>query len=116
MSFGYELAASVDGMTADRFAALVAWLVGLAGIFAAALTLAHAAGRIRRGPGRSGGLMAVGGGLFSIVLGAVVVATADGGPGTGNGLVGAVLAVAFGLVSTVLGRRALARTGSLADA
>ncbi|GAA2399320.1 hypothetical protein GCM10010191_02790 [Actinomadura vinacea] len=99
-------AADVYAMSAGRLGAVVAALVGLAGMAIGGLALARPAGRI----GTNGGRGALVAGLSAMALGGLVVVTADGGLGTGNGLGGGIVALLVGLIGALLGGLALARS------
>lgn len=102
-------AASVYAMSSGRLGAIVAGLVGLAGVVIGGLAL-RSTGRLGTGPGRSGAIVALVAGLIGMALGGLVVATADGGIGTGNGRGGGIVALVVGLSGMVLGVLALARS------
>jgi hypothetical protein len=123
MSLGSVLAAHVSvqqaavsayTMSPGRLGAMVAALLGLAGVIIGGLALARSTGRLRTGPGRRGATAAQVMGLIGIALGGLVVVTADGGLGTGNGLGGGIVALVMGLIGVVVGRLALARSRSTA--
>lgn len=97
--------ADVDAytLTAARFWATAAALLGLAGAVVGGLALAR---RI----GRRGAVVSLASGLVAMAGGALNLAVADGGPGTGNGVVGGAVAVVLGLIATVLGGLTLARS------
>jgi len=105
------LAADVYTMSAGRVGAIVAAVLGLAGVVIGGLALARPAGRF--GVKRLGGVISLTTGLICMALGALVVATSDGGIGTGNGLGGAYVALVIGLVAVVLGGVALVRSRRL---
>jgi hypothetical protein len=100
---------SVDTMSAGRLGAIVAGLVGLAGVVIGGRAL-RPAGRIGTGSGRLRAIVALVAGLIAMALGGLVVVTAGGGIGTGNGLGGGIVALVVGLLGTVLGGLALARS------
>ncbi|MGC0334153.1 hypothetical protein RKD23_007143 [Streptomyces sp. SAI-170] len=104
------LAADAYTMTAGRLTAVVAALIGLAGLVAGASALARAVGRIGWGDARRNAVVALVACPVGMLLGGLVVVTADGGLGTGNGLGGGIVAVLLGLGGVVLGRLALARS------
>jgi hypothetical protein len=83
------------GMSAGRLGAIVAGLLGLAGVIIA----------LSRLLGRRGPVVALTAGLLGMALGGLVVATSDGGIGTGNGLGGAYVALVLGLAAVVLALR-----------
>ncbi|MFI5615611.1 DUF6223 family protein [Amycolatopsis sp. NPDC051903] len=95
-------------LTAARFWATSAALLGLAGAVIGGLALARSIRRIGNG-GKKGALVALASGLIAAVGGAVNLAVADGGPGTGNGVIGGALALLVGLIATVLGGLVLTR-------
>lgn len=99
--------ADVDAytLTAARFWATSAALLGLVGAVVGGLALARSV-RV----GRGGAIVSLGSGLVAMVGGVLNLAVADGGPGTGNGVVGGALALAMGLVAVALGGPALARS------
>ncbi|MET7665986.1 DUF6223 family protein [Streptomyces sp. NPDC005463] len=103
--------AAVDAytLTAARFWATSAALLGLAGAVIGWRALARSIRRIGNG-GRKGAIVALVSGLIAVVGGALNLAVADGGPGTGNGVVGGALALVVGLIAAVLGRLALTRS------
>lgn len=103
--------AQVDSytLTAARFWAASAALLGLAGAVIGGLALARSVRRIGNG-GKNGAVVALVSGLIAVVGGALNLALADGGPGTGNGVVGGALALVTGLIAMVLGGLALARS------
>lgn len=104
------VAAGVSDMSPGRLGAIVAALLGLAGVVIGGRALARSAGRPGAGgTGRNGAVVATLAGLIAMALGGLVVATSDGGLGTGNGLGGAYVALIVGLIGTVLGGLALAR-------
>ncbi|GAB2781361.1 DUF6223 family protein [Amycolatopsis magusensis] len=96
-----EPAVDAYTLTAGRFWATSAALLGLAGTILGGLALARAA--------RKTAWVASASGLVALTGGVLNLATADGGPGTGNGVVGGVAAVGLGLLALVLGGRALTR-------
>ena len=96
-------------LTAARFWATAAALLGLTGAVIGGRALARSARRIGH-DGRQGAVVALVSGPIAVVGGALNLAVADGGPGTGNGVVGGALAVVAGLVATVLGGLALNRS------
>jgi lysophospholipid acyltransferase (LPLAT)-like uncharacterized protein len=93
-------------LSPGRAGAIVAGLLGLAGLIIGGLAL-------RRNKRGTPALVL---GLVAMALGGLVVVTADGGLGTGNGLGGGYVALVVGLISAVLGaarmRRRAATTGS----
>lgn len=95
-------------LTAARFWATSAALLGLAGAVVGAVALSRAIRRIGNS-GRRGAVAALASGLIAVVGGALNLAVADGGPGTGNGVIGGALAVLVGLMAMVLGGLVLAR-------
>lgn len=103
--------ADVDAytLTAARFWATAAALLGLVGAVIGGLALARSVRRIGNG-GRKGAIVALVSGLIAVVGGALNLAVADGGPGTGNGVVGGALALVLGLIAVVLGGLVLARS------
>ncbi|MEV5613977.1 DUF6223 family protein [Streptomyces sp. NPDC052225] len=104
MSVAMSVASDVGAytLTAARFWATAAAVLGLAGVVVGVVALRRTA--------RRGALAALVAGLVATAGGAVSLAVADGGPGTGNGVVGAALAVVLGLAAAWLGRRALTRS------
>ncbi|MEK8107050.1 DUF6223 family protein [Micromonospora sp. M12] len=72
-------------MSAGRFGASSAVLLGLVGAVVGGLALARPAGRLGAGSGSLGAVLALATGLLSMALGGLVVVTSDGGIGTGNG-------------------------------
>ena len=114
------IAADALDMSAARFGATTAAMIGLIGAVIGGLALARSIGRARSATdvGNTAGLrqatVALALGAIGIVLGGLIVATADGGLGTGNGLGGAAVAVVLGLIAVVLGGLARARGRELA--
>lgn len=112
--------ASIFDMSAGRFGAISAALVGLIGIVVSGRALARSTGRTRSDTdvdatdGRGGAIVAMVLGLLGVVVGGLIVATSDGGVGTGNGLGGAVVAMVLGLIAVVLGGLARARRREVA--
>ncbi|MBF8188332.1 hypothetical protein ITP53_21880 [Nonomuraea sp. K274] len=102
--------ASVYAMSSGRLGAIVAALLGLAGVVIGGLALARSAGRIGTGNGRNGAIVALMAGLIGMAIGGLVVVTSDGGLGTGNGLGGGIVALVVGLIGMVLGGLALSRS------
>ncbi|MGA6168300.1 DUF6223 family protein [Amycolatopsis magusensis] len=96
-----EPAVDACTLTAGRFWATSAALLGLGGTILGGLALARAARKTARVASASG--------LVALTVGVLNLATADGGPGTGNGVVGGVAAVGLGLLALLLGGRALTR-------
>lgn len=96
-------------LTAARFWATAAALLGLIGTIIGGRALARAIRRIGNGGGR-GAIVALASGLIAAVGGAVNLVVADGGPGTGNGVVGGAAAAVLGLIALVLGGLAMTRT------
>ncbi len=93
-------------LTSGRLWAMIAALVGLAGVVIAGLVLRFAgAGR----SARRGAVAALLSGVTGAGIGTWVVVAADGGPGTGYGIVGGFIAMAIGLVGTVLAGLCLVR-------
>ncbi|UJW30317.1 DUF6223 family protein [Saccharothrix sp. AJ9571] len=107
--FGLAEPAAVDAytLTAGRFWATSAALLGLAGVIIGGLARARVA--------RKSAWVASATGLIALTGGVLNLATADGGPGTGNGVVGGALAVGLGLLALVLGGLALAATTVIAE-
>ena len=103
------IAGQTYGLTTGRLWSAVGALVALAGVVIGGLAMARSAGRIGRGNGKTGAILAMAAGVIGIVLGGLVVAAAKGGPGTGYGIVGGFASLAIGLIATVLGWLALAR-------
>ncbi len=93
-------------LTAARFWATAAALLGLVGAISGGLAMARSARRI----GRKGAIVALVLGLIAVVGGALNLAVADGGPGTGNGVVGGAMALVLGLIAVVLGWLVVARS------
>ncbi|HEY0700813.1 MAG TPA: DUF6223 family protein [Micromonospora sp.] len=104
------IAASVYTMSAGRLGAIVATVLGLAGVVVGGLALGRPASRVGTGSGRLGATVALLAGVLGIALGGLVVATSDGGVGTGNGRGGAYVALVVGLIAVVLGGLALGRS------
>ncbi|WP_169951892.1 DUF6223 family protein [Microbispora sp. H11081] len=102
-------------MTAGRLWALVAMVLGLAGVAVGGLALARSAGRIRVGDARSGAVVALVAGLTGTVVGGLVVAAADGGPGAGYGIVGGYVALVVGPAAAVVSGLALSRSRRAGD-
>jgi uncharacterized protein DUF6223 len=100
VAYASAQAADVDAytLTAARFWATSAALLGLAGVVIGKRALTRAARRFGDG-GRRGAIMALVSGLIAMVGGALDLAVADGGPGTGNGVVGGALALVLGLTA-----------------
>ena len=100
---------AVNTLTAARFWATSAALLGLAGAIIGGLALARS---VRRSgdDGKRGDIVALVSGLIAVVGGALNLALADGGPGTGNGVVAGGAALVLGLTATVLGWLTLARS------
>lgn len=101
-------------LTAGRFWATSAALLGLVGAVIGGRALARSVRRIGNG-GRKGVIVALASGLIAVVGGALNLAVADGGPGTGNGVVGGALAIVVGLIAVVLGGLALSRSRRTPD-
>jgi Family of unknown function (DUF6223) len=101
-------------LTAGRFWATLAALLGLAGVVIGGLALARSARRIGNG-GRNGAIVALVAGPAALVGGVLVLAVADGGPGTGNGVVGGGMALVLGLAASVLGGLVQARSRRRTD-
>ncbi|HEU5075197.1 MAG TPA: DUF6223 family protein [Polyangiaceae bacterium] len=99
----------VTTLTTGRLGAIVAALVGLAGVIIGGLAL-RSAGRVGTDTGKGKPVLALVAGLIGMTLGGLVVVSADGGLGTGNGLGGGVVALVVGLISTLLGGLARARS------
>jgi hypothetical protein len=95
-------------LTAARFWATAAALLGLAGVVVGGLALSRSLRHIGNG-GRRGAIVALAAGLTAAVGGALNLAVADGGPGTGNGVIGGAAAVVLGLIAAVLGGVVVAR-------
>jgi hypothetical protein len=96
--------ASIYDMSAGRFGATLAAVLGLIGIVISGRALARSRGRGRAnsdGPG--GAAVAIALGSIGIVVGGLIVATADDEVGSGNGLGGAFVAIVLGLIAIVLG-------------
>jgi hypothetical protein len=112
--------ASIFDMSAGRFGAIVAAVIGLIGIVISGLALARSNGRTRSDTdidatdGARGATVAMVLGLIGMVLGGLIVSTSDGGLGTGNGLGGAIVATVLGLIAVVLGGLARARRREVA--
>jgi hypothetical protein len=115
--------ASIFDMSAGRFGAIVAAVIGLIGIVISGLALARSNGRTRSDTdidatdaidGLGGATVAMVLGLIALVLGGLIVSTSDGGLGTGNGLGGAIVATVLGLIAVVLGGLARARRREVA--
>lgn len=108
--------AQVDSytLTAARFWAAAAALLGLAGAVIGGLALARSVRRIGN-RGKNGAVVALVSGLIAVVGGALNLAVADGGPGTGNGVVGGAFALVTGLIAMALGGLALARSRRTAE-
>jgi uncharacterized protein DUF6223 len=104
-------AADVPLFSTGRLGAIVAAVLGLAGVLVGGLALRRPASRLGTGSGRLGAGVALLAGLVGMALGGLVAATADGGVGTGNGLGGAFVALALGLIAAVLGGWGLTRAG-----
>jgi hypothetical protein len=85
-------AAAIDAytLTAARLWATAAALLGLAGAIIGGRALVRATRRA--GGGRKGAIVALVSGLIAVGGGVVNLAVADGGPGTGNGVVGGAVA------------------------
>ncbi|NRQ37707.1 hypothetical protein HII36_38640 [Nonomuraea sp. NN258] len=110
-------------LSAGRIGAIVAALIGLAGVIIGGLALGRSTGRIGRsgrvsrlahlarfgGDGRRGAVVALVAGLIGLALAGVTMATSDGGIGTGNGLAGAYVAALVAVTGTALGGVAFAR-------
>jgi hypothetical protein len=97
-------------MTPERMAASAGALTALIAAVIGGMALSRATGRMGKGNGQRGAIVALVLGPVGAVIGALVVATADGGLGTGNGLGGGVVAIIVGLIGMALGRLALARS------
>jgi hypothetical protein len=97
-------------LTSGRVLGLVGGLLALAGVVIGGLALARSAGRIGRGSGQRGAIVALAAGLACMVIGGLVVGMAKGGPGTGYGIVGGYVDLVLGLIAVVLGGLALARS------
>src|SRR5687768_10899025 len=108
MSVSYSLATEVAG--SGRTGAIVAGLIGLAGLIVGGLAFARAAGRIGAGNARVGAVVALLAGLTGMVLSIVHLGQSTGGYGTGNGRAGAIVALVASLIAVNLGGLALART------
>jgi hypothetical protein len=114
------LFAGIFDMSAGRFGAFSAGVLGLVGIVISGRALARSAGRTRSDTDVGatdrlrGAIVAMMLGLIAIVVGGLIVATSDGGLGTGNGLGGAVVAMVLGLIAIVLGGLARARRPEVA--
>jgi uncharacterized protein DUF6223 len=112
--------AGIFDVSAGRFGAIAAAVLGLIGIVIGGRALARSTGRTRSDIDigatgrRRGAIVAMVLGLIGIVLGGLIVAAADGGVGTGNGLGGAVVAMVLGLIAVVLGGVARARRRKVA--
>jgi hypothetical protein len=96
-------------LTAARFWATAAALLGLVGAVIGGLALARSIRRIGNG-GRRGAIVALVAGLTAVVGGVLNLAVADGGPGTGNGVIGGAAALVLGLIAAVLGGLVVARS------
>lgn len=96
-------------LTAARFWAAAAALLGLAGAVIGGVALARSIRGVGNG-GRRGAVVALVAGLSAVVGGVLSLAVADGGPGTGNGVLGGAAAVVLGLIAAVLGGLVLARS------
>ncbi|MFB7358300.1 DUF6223 family protein [Streptomyces gardneri] len=108
------IAADVLTLSSGRVGAIVATLLGLAGVAVGGRALARPLGRTGTGIGtgsvRTGAVAALAAGLIAMALGGTVVATSDGSLGTGNGLGGAFVALIVGLIASALGALALTRS------
>ena len=100
-------------LTAGRLWALVAVLLGVAGVVVGGLALARSR---RAGAGRRNAVVALVAGLAGTGIGGAVVAAAEGGPGTGYGIVGGFMGLVVGLVAMVLAGLALRRRPASARA
>jgi hypothetical protein len=101
-------------LTAARFWATSAALLGLAGAVTGGLALTRSVRRTGNG-GRTGAVVSLVSGSVAMAGGALNLAVADGGPGTGNGVVGGAMALVMGLIAVAIGGLALAgfrRVGS----
>jgi Family of unknown function (DUF6223) len=108
---------AASGLTAGRFGATVAALIGLIGAVIGGLALARTirpAADVDDVDAKRRATVATVLGLVAVVAGAGFAITADGGLGTGNGLGGAIVAIALGLVGVVLGVLARARQRAVA--
>lgn len=112
--------AGIFDMSAGRFGASAAAVLGMIGIVISARALARSTSRTRSDSdgaptgGLGGATVALVMGLTGTMVGGVIVATSDGSLGTGNGLGGAVVAMVLGLIAMVLGGLARARSRATA--
>lgn len=105
--------AAVDpyAMSPGRLGAIVAGLLGLAGLAIGWKALHRQ--KTGAGTGRRGAVAALVAGPLGAILGGIVAFTAAGGIGTGNGRGGGYVAMVVGTIATILGARALARSRTL---
>ena len=102
-------ATTVRGLTARRFWASIAAVLGLVGVTGGGLALARRTNPLGAKWGRRGAILALLAGPLAAINGGLNLAFANGGPGTGNGVVGAAAALVLGVFGVALGGLALAR-------
>jgi len=103
-------ATTVHGPTPRRLWATAVAVLGLGSVVIGGLALRRSAGRIGRGNGRKGAIVALVAGLIAAVNGGLNLAVATGGLGSGNGVAGGAAALVLGLIAMALGGLALARS------
>jgi hypothetical protein len=106
---GVADAPGITALSSGRLAAVVAALVGLAGVVIGGRALAHTSARVRTGNEHRTAIVAVVAGLIGTAVGGLVMTTAAGGVGTGNGVGGAIVAMVVGSIGVLLGGLALVR-------
>jgi len=103
-------ATTIQGATPRRLWAAAVAVLGLAGVVMGGLALRRSGGRIGRGKGKKGAILALLSGLIAAVNGGLNLAVATGGLGSGNGVAGGAAALVLGLIAMALGGLALARS------